>query len=770
MADQPTLIAEIQRLHALRDLPAAINLAQTMPSTDRQAQLLLIRCFLDQGRFKQAEVASQSALASPPLNPAIHEIHLRHAFLQLYLAGNPNCIFDTCRATLAESQTSLYTTALAHDLLGRAIAITATWNLTPPADLAIAQSHLTQAVQAYNQEGDSDAALAALLKLGQIQLLGSTPDRTTAQTHFQQAHDQAQATDRSVLQAEALLRLAELCFDDALARRATDPDRPIDPAPYQQALALYEAISHVLGPADVLLSLGSRLIKAGFDGTDSVQQALQIYRQQDNLTGIFNALTDLTSWYLQQGQILESFNLRQEALAIAQEMGFPLAQATAYLGIGDYYFRIADYANALAAYEQVEALTELSGIRAMHGLALANAYSLMNLPDRAEIACRRTIDLLQPIGATPSLSLTYFILGNVVSAKGNWAEAIPIWQAGLAIDEALQNPVEKAEKLKCIAQATVMQHYRPQGFTIPDAAYETAIALYTKAIACLESVGDQQAAAAIAGTYQLQGQMALTSGRKLDALKYLEQARNTYAAIHLDMQTAVSDSLLGLLCHDLGGRGYPDLYTEAIRCYEQALAYFRQTNMRDMTWKVCFYLADVTFLQGFRAPTAEAQHTLWQTAAEWLQSADTDIDRVRGGFVEQDAIAQETARLGLVANKEKVYSFAIRLYHDQLCDDRAAFEWVERFKGRVFLDGLAATPLHPPNIKDSTLLDREQELFTAISQATTQAEAITLTEQLHTLQNQIATDPAAAEYIALRQAHSLRWESLQFLLRLYNYQ
>jgi tetratricopeptide (TPR) repeat protein len=765
MTDQPAPLVEIQRLHSLGYLSAVIDLAQALPSSNLQAQLLLIRCFLDQGRFKQAEAISQPTPHISSLDPATSEIHLRYAFLQIYLAADLRSIFLACRTTLAEPQTSLYTAAIAHDLLGRAIAITVTWNLASPTDLAIAQAHLTQAVQTYTQAGDSDATLAALLKLGQIHLLGTALDRTTAQTLFRQAFDQAQATNNLVRQAEALLRLAELHFDAALAHHAKDPDNPIDPSLYQQSLALYETIGHALGSADVLLSLGSRLIKTGFDGSDAVQQALQIYQQQDNLLGIFNALTDLTSWHLQQGQITESFSLRQEALAIAQEMGFPLAQATAYLGMGDYYFRIADYANALAAYEQVEALTNLPGIRAMHGLALANAYTLMNLADRAEAACRRTIDILDPIGATSSLSLAYFILGNVLSSRGNWAEAITIWQAGLTIDETLQNRVDQAEKFKCIAQATVMQHYRPEGFTIPEADYETAMALYAQAIECLESVGDQQATAAIAGTYQLQGQTAVTSGRSLDALRYLEQARNIYAAIHLDMQTAISDSLLGLLCHDLGSRGYPDLYAEAIQYYEQAMAYFRQTNMQDMTWKVCFYLADIAFLQGFRAPTAEAQRSLWQKAAEWLQSADADIDLVRGSFIEKDAIAQETARLGLVANKEKVYSFAIRLHHHQLHDDCAAFNWLERFKGRVFLDGLAATSLHLPSLIDSALLDREQELFTALAQATTQAEAITLNEQLHTLWSQIATDPAAAEYVTLRQARPLRWELIQSVLQ-----
>ena len=750
----------IQQLWSSGRLPEAIHLTQTCLPSNSSLQPILIRCLCDQGYFLQADNACHELLApTSPETSIRQELQLRQAFLQLYLKADRPPLFTQAQAILADSA-SPHITALAHDLLGRAIAITVTWNLAPPSNLAIAQTHLTQAIQTYTQAGDTDAALAALLKLGQIHLLGPSPDRTTAQTLFQQAQDQAQATQHPVRQAEALLRLAELHLDAALARRGTEPDFPIDPTPYQQALALYETSGHALGPADVLLSLGSRLINAGFDGTDSVQQALEIYRQQDNLIGSFSALTELTSWHLQQGQITASFTLRQEALAIAQQMGFPLAQATAYLGIGDYYFRTADYANALAAYEQVEALTDLPGIRAMHGLVLANAYTLMNLPDRAETACRRSIALLQPIGNTPSLSLAYFILGNVLSAQGHWAEAIPVWQAGLTIDVALQNRFDQAEKLKCIAQATVMQHHRPGSFTVPDAAYETAMTHYAEAIECLEQVGDRQATAAIAGTYQLQGQTAVASGRSLDALRYLEQARQTYATLELGMQTAITDSLLGLTCHDLGGRGYPDLYAEASQCYERAWEYFQATEMRDMTWKVCFYLADIAYLQGFRAATEAEQRSLWHSAAQWLQTAATEIDQVRGKFIEADAIARETARLGLVSNKEKVYTFAIKLHQTYLRDNAAAFNWLERLKGRVFLEGLALTSLRSPAIADAALLHQEQTLLTALQQAATQADVMALSQQLNLLWDQMAANPAAAEYVALRRAEPICLEAL----------
>lgn len=767
MTNQPEPLAEGWQLFHLGQLSAAIGLAQSATSSPvlaPQAQLLLVRCFFEQGRFRQAETICTKALVTLPSDSeSAQEMRLRHAFLQIYLSGNLTPILEEAQAVLAENQ-SPRQRALVQDLLGRGKAIAVVWYLAPPSDLVEAKHLLSEAANSYHCSDDRDAALAALLKLGQLHLL-SKPDPATAQSIFQQAHDQAETEGNSVRQAEALLRLAELDFDAILAQQAVNPEAQIDATPYHRALGMYEAIGHGFGPADVLLSLGNRLIKAGFDGSEAVQQALLLYSQVDHLSGICNALIDLSTWHLQQGEVSQSLDCRQRAAATAQEMDFPLAQATAYLGIGDYYFRTGDYARALAAYEQVEKLAAVPSVQSMPGLELANAYTLMNLHDRAETACRKAINTLTKVGALQSLSLAYFILGNVLSAKGNWAGAIPIWPEGLAIDEACDNRFERAEKLKCIAQATVMQHYKPNGSPIPDTAYEDAMALYNQALELLQTLANGEATAAIAGTYQLQAQTALTCRRPLDALKYLEPSRNTYAALGLAMQTATTDSLLGLVCHDLGNQGYSDFYVEATRCYERALSYFQNAQMRDMTWKIRFYLADVAFMQSFRRLTGEEQQNSWQEAARWLEEAAADIELVRGRFIEADPVFREHSRLGLVADKEKVYTFAIKLHHKYLQNNGSAFSWLERLKGRAFLDALAVTSLRPPVGVDEKLLNQEQELLSALNHASTQVEVVDLSERLQVLWNQMADAPTAIEYISLRRGQPLGWQAVQSLLQ-----
>jgi tetratricopeptide (TPR) repeat protein len=772
MTEQHKSLPEGWQLFHLGQLPAAIGLAEAATSSPilaPEAQLLLVRCLFEQGRFRQAETICNQMLITLPSNSDLAwEMRLRRAFLQIYLTGNSTPILEASRAALAENQ-SPRLRGLAQDLLGRAKAIAVVWNLASSSDLVEAKHLLSEAINSYHCSEDSDAALGALLQLGHIHRLSRFPDLAAAKVIFHQAQNQAQTAGNQVRQAEVVLRLAELDFDLATEPKIAEPKiaEPkiqIDSTLYEQVIALYDAVGHVLGSADVLFSLGNRLIDRGFNGNDAVEQALYIYRQEDHLHGIYSSLKALGIWHLRQGQLTEAKNIYDEAIKVAEQMDFPGGQASAYLGFGDYFYRTGDYARALAAYQQAELLSLPPSVQVLVNLILANVYTLMNLPNRAEIACHKAIAILIPAGSSSSLSLAYFILGNILTTKGDWGGAINVWRDGLAIDLARCDVRGQAEKLHCIAQATVMQHYSSNHFPISDAVYEEAMAFYAQAIELLNA-GDNEAATVIANIYQLQAQTALTCRRPLDALQYLEPSRNTYAALGLAMQTATTDSLLGLVCHDLGNQGYSDFYIEATRCYERALSYFQNAQMRDMSWKIRFYLADVAFMQSFRRLTGEEQQNYWQEAARWLEEAAADIELVRGRFIEADPVFRENSRLGLVADKEKVYTFAIKLDRKYLQDNRSAFSWLERLKGRVFLDALAVTSLRPPVGVDDKLLNQEQELLSALNHASTQVEVVDLSERLHILWNQMADAPTAIEYISLRRGQPLGWQAVQSLLQ-----
>ena len=764
LAQLENLLTHGRLVEVLQAVEQALPAYRILP----EAQLLMARSLGELGHFVQAEANYAELAATEGVSDSlVWEARLWHAFLGIFRRGDLDSVLDLGQAALVWAQTApdrSKITGLASDFIGRALAIAAEWYLRPPDVLAEAQQLLAAAVVAYRQCGDHDRALATTLKQAQILRKGSPSQQHEARTLVEEAHGLAEAEQNLIRQAEAALRLAEWEVDAQLARSSQPGELPIDLAGYQRALDLYQVAEHRLGPADVLVSLGQRLVAAGIDGSDWLLQALHVYQEQASLIGMFETLSTLSMWYVWQGRLKDAESSHQQIVESAAQMGFQLGQTRAAMGLGDYYFRTGSYARALAAYEQADATAMQPVTSGLIALNLANTYTMMNLPQRAAAACREAIATFRSVDAAENLSLAYYILGNVLSKQGDWAGAIGVWRDGVAVDETSRNRRSHAEKLLAIAQATVMQHYHHRGAAIPEASYNQSMTLYEQAITLLEHSREPAAYAVIANAYQLQGQTALVAGRPIDGLRYLERSRDSYQALGMDYQTANTQTMLGMVCYDLSGRGIADLYSEAAQCYAQALAYFRRASMHDVIWKVLYYLALTRFRQGVLAPTEPAQRQHWMEASTLLAEASAEIDLVRGRFVDTDRTAADQALLALVADKDQVYSFAVQLQHRFLDDPSSAFRWLGQLKGRAFLDALAATSLRVPVLADQTLAAREAALLSARAQAATQAVAVDLSEQLYALWDAMDADPAAAEYLALRRGRPLDWHQLRRLL------
>jgi hypothetical protein len=232
------------------------------------------------------------------------------------------------------------------------------------------------------------------------------------------------------------------------------------------------------------------------------------------------------------------------------------------------------------------------------------------------------------------------------------------------------------------------------------------------------------------------------------------------------MQMAITDSILGLVCMEAGRLLSPEYYAEAETHHRRALEYFEQAGMRDQCWLAKYYLADTAYRRGFYTADAETRSRQWRAAAGFIEQAAADIELIRGGYVESDAEDNLTTRVSLVSNKEKVYVFAIQLHTYYRSDPTSALEWIERLKGRAFLDALALQPLSAPPSLDRMLLERETELLDQLRRGVNQATALALGEELQAVWNEMAQDAAAAEYIALRRGEPASWNDLLCSLRL----
>lgn len=761
--EPPAEESRLFRAGQFRTLVRRLQAAGPVASLSPEQRSLLILSLLAMGHFPQAAEVCAEALGGldPDGLPAL-EMRLWQAQVRLYTAGQSEPAFQVGREALGRAPAGSPLAALARDLLARALAVASEWGLAPAASVFEARRLMEEAVAVYGEIRELDDSLRALLRLGRLQLL-SPRDAAGARKTFARAQAEAEAGSYPALAAEAALYLAELDFDEILAR--TSGKGSADSA-YDRAFLLAEDSGHTLARADVLASRGALRVSAGLDGQAGLEAALALYEGEENLAGAQRALSSLSVWHLKRGALQEALVAHRRTEEVARRMGVPTAQATAVMGLADYYFRIGDYARALAEVERFETLASIPSVRGSAGLSLANFYSQMHLPERAEEACRESIRLFSPSSPNGQLSLAWLILGNVRSGTQDWDGAIQAWREGLTVDEALADPLGKAQKILGIAQATVMRHYRREGPPVPEAAFEEAMALHGQVDSLLLGVEGGDAEAVLANNDQIRAQSDLIRGRLSDALAGLERAADRYRSLGMAMQSAFVETHLGLLLLENGNRlGSPDSFLQAGDHFHAAVGYFAGAGMRDMAWRPRFHLAHACLGRARFAVTAEVQREAWKEALDWLDQAVADLEAVRGSFVQGGSAEREEALLGLVSDTEKVYELAILVSAVYLGDSRAAFDWLERAKSRAFMDILALTSLRLPAVASPALLAEEQALLEELRESLTGIAALATRERLHGVWDLLATDSAAAEYVAMRRGAPLGWEDVRHLLR-----
>jgi len=92
------------------------------------------------------------------------------------------------------------------------LAVAAGWGFAPASSLAEARRLMEEAATEYRRAGETDDLLAALLRLGQLQL---PRNLAAARETFRRAAGEAAALESPARAAEAIRRMAELDFDEA---------------------------------------------------------------------------------------------------------------------------------------------------------------------------------------------------------------------------------------------------------------------------------------------------------------------------------------------------------------------------------------------------------------------------------------------------------------------------------------------------------------------------------------------------------------------------
>jgi len=108
------------------------------------------------------------------------------------------------------------------------------------------------------------------------------------------------------------------------------------------------------------LDSGHRLLKESLKYKDSdkaqamllLNQALDIFREENNLDGLAKTFLAISSYYLSENQWDTSLSLSLRALKYADNLGDNSIKATAYLNLGIIYYELKSYQTSEKYFRQ----------------------------------------------------------------------------------------------------------------------------------------------------------------------------------------------------------------------------------------------------------------------------------------------------------------------------------------------------------------------------------------------------------------------------------
>ncbi len=329
---------------------------------------------------------------------------------------------------------------------------------------------------------------------------------------------------------------------------------------YQQAIALEPRPLYYNSLADVYSSL------------NDFERAIQAYQQAIELDRTYawpyHGLAVVLS---EQGDYESARAFFQQAI---DRHSRPADQSASWDGLGDVYMALADYEQALAAYQEA---TRLTPHEALPWYSLGNVYSALGRDSEAIEPYRRAIEL------DPTFPWAYHQLGLVYERRAEYAPAMILFQQAI---ERQQDDPARARSWASLGDVYSALARRPEAID----AYRQAVALDDDFDLPWLGLGREYS---LAGRYEeavdayrqvIKLEPAVAQpwyglGNAYSALNRYDEAIAAYRqAIELEPQAAWPYNNLGFVYQKLGR------YEEAIHFYRQALDCHEDGPGKAVTW------------------------------------------------------------------------------------------------------------------------------------------------------------------------------------------
>ncbi|MBF0620491.1 MAG: CHAT domain-containing protein [Magnetococcales bacterium] len=425
--------------------------------------------------------------------------------------------------------------------------------------------------------------------------------------------------------------------------------------------------------------------------------ALADFQQASNFFRDIGAHGEKAAQFEQLGRInllrLERFEQArahfQQALTIQTELNDSAGMAESLINIGHTYQKRALFDQADAHYNQAKALAEqLGDVRLMSlvHLSLANSAwfqgAYQEAFDGIDLANQHAESLGDPsltVMVENTRGLIYWTLNELEKALFHLQEA-------LSAAKKAKLPLEEASSCNNLGLV-----YRDQK------NYDTALEWFNKA---LDIDTHLKSRWGMAYDHRNIGITLANQGKQKAALKAFEKAVALSQSVGLPISEAKSLLELGNSHLALGA------VAKARTHFDRALSLADHHNLQEVSWRALYGIGRVDQQQGdLKKATAAFDDAIKRVES---MRAALKLDELRNSFQ---------------LNKEDLYKEMVRLQVAQ-GQERNAFNYLERFRSRSFIDLLGNQRLTLKNEQDQTVLDKTTALFKKVDSLTAQVTGL----------------------------------------------
>jgi CHAT domain-containing protein len=504
---------------------------------------------------------------------------------------------------------------------------------------------------------------------------------------------------------------------------------------YEQAMTLWTGLGDRGEVAHTLKHIGD-VHQSLYEMTPALSfyhQALALFRKLKDLRGEAETLNE-TSYVYANLDKQNAIQDHQRAMKIAKAQNDRVVEARALNNMGEIQYWSGDYNQALNFYGR--ALVIWTEVKDREGQAQSYTYLGYTYSDGSQTkeafdAYRSALALWKSLNDERGKAVTLTAIGRLYSRVGESQTALNFFERAMPLSRRIGNKVEEARVLT--GEAYVYWRLGED---------EKAIELFDEA---LKLFGDANYAGGEASTLHSAGRVYYYSNNFEKALEYqsraLEIARRT-GDRHLEMVVLIE---IGRLKVDAGdhaaairnlvlardyaraqkdrrwqmeawsllGKSYEARgQKQALQCYEQALALSRAAEFKNGESAMLYQIA-----------RSQRDSGDIVAARKQIESAIDVIESLRTKVTRQDL------RASYFASVRQLYELYIDLLMEQNHKnpnqgfDIQAFEASERGRARSLFEMLTAARVGVRDKVEPQLLEREQDLRTALSKKEEQLDA-----------------------------------------------